>query len=61
MFNISQVGSDDVDSDKESRDNKSRYILRKLRNGQIRYRDDGRMATSDAHSVLGGLGETLTA
>jgi hypothetical protein len=41
VFNISQVGSDYVDSDKESRDNKSRYILRKLLNGEISYRDDG--------------------
>ena len=41
MVTNSQEDSDDVGSDKETRDNKSRYILRTLRIGQIHYCTNG--------------------
>ncbi|KAK1601691.1 hypothetical protein QYE76_059177 [Lolium multiflorum] len=37
-----QEDSDDIGSDKEDRDRKSRFVLKKLKTGQIPFRRDGK-------------------
>ncbi|KAK1617060.1 hypothetical protein QYE76_022577 [Lolium multiflorum] len=40
--NCSEEDSEDIDSDKEDRDRKSRFVLKKLKTGQIPFRRDGK-------------------
>ncbi|KAK1665895.1 hypothetical protein QYE76_054054 [Lolium multiflorum] len=40
--NCSEEDSDDIGSDKEDRDRKSRFVLKKLKTGQIPFRRDGK-------------------